>query len=97
MFDTHTPILYNKYKFQSLQSIDWSIPYGYGIKSLYANSNNIEGILMKDGKLFASETKKERIFRKISELPCFSTSPIIPMAQREIIQSLYEKKSIFEK
>ena len=97
MFDTHTPIIYNKYRFTDLKKIDWSKMYGYGIKSLYANSNNIEGTLMKDGKLFPSENNRERILHKLSGLPCFSTSPIIPMPQREIIQSLYQEKSMFEK
>jgi len=97
MFDTHTPILYNKHEFLKLNSIDWGKMYGYGIKSLYANSLKIEGTFEKDGKLFPSEENANRIKGKIYGLPCFSTSPVVPPTQRQIITDLYPNKSRWEK
>lgn len=96
MFDTHTPILYNKHEFLKLKNIDWNKMYGYCIKSLYANTLQIQGILRKDGKMFSSETNTQRIMSKIHGLPCFSTSPVIPAEQQSIIKGIYTKKSKWE-
>jgi hypothetical protein len=51
-FDVHFPIVYNKKKFQYLQhAYDWTIPYGYVIKSLYSNTWQIQGDHYDDIKL----------------------------------------------
>jgi|688.fasta_scaffold88607_1 hypothetical protein len=100
MFDTHCPIVYNRWRFGALQKADWDIPHGYGIKSLYANMNHIEGIYQPDNKIFSSEDNHKRIMGKINRYPFFSTDFISPphqKAQREIIQSIYSKKSKYEK
>lgn len=96
MFDTHCPIIYNKFQFELLDMVDWSKPHGYGIKSLYANTTRISGSHYPDGKLFPSEVNKARIEAKIANRPYFSTSPIVPFAQQEIIMNLFPEKSRFE-
>lgn len=97
MFDTHCPIIYNKFQFSLLDRVDWSKPHGYGIKSLYANTAQISGSIYPDGKLFPSEQNKARIEEKLANRMYFSTSPIIPFVQQEIIKTLFPNKSRFEK
>lgn len=56
-FDAHCPILYNKERFLSvMEQYDWSINYGYGIKSLYANTEGIIGGYIQDLKISTSLT-----------------------------------------
>jgi len=97
MFDTHCPIIYNKFQFSLLDRVDWSKPHGYGIKSLYANTAKISGSLYPDGKLFPSDQNKARIEDKLAKRMYFSTSPIVPPIQQEIIKKLFPNKSRFEK
>lgn len=48
-FDVHYPIIYNKAKFVSIMdAYDWNLPYGYVIKSLYANCMQLEGTPLED-------------------------------------------------
>lgn len=38
-YDVHTPIIYNRHNFLQLRHLyNWAVPYGYVIKSLYANT-----------------------------------------------------------
>jgi hypothetical protein len=97
MFDTHTPIIYNKFQFKKLSKLNWDTPYGYGIKSLYANINRIHGTLCKDGKLFPSETSDTSILKRVLDKPCFSTSSYVPIQQQAFIESLYTEKSKYER
>lgn len=97
MFDTHTPIMYNKILFYKLSKINWDVPYGYGVKSLYANMNRIDGVFCKDGKLFPSEIKSESIVKRITDKPCFSTSSYVPDSQKEFIEKMYPNKSRYER
>lgn len=97
MFDTHCPILYNKYRFMLLNRVDWAKPYGYGIKSLYANINRIEGQYHPDNKIFPSEQNTKRLIEKIQSAPYFSTSSLVPQPQKEIIMNLYPSPSPYEK
>lgn len=97
MFDTHTPIIYNKTAFlNTVSKVDWSKPFGYGIKSLYSNMNDIKGEYMKDAKLFCSETNTKHLQEKIKGKPCFSTSSFVMQEHRDIIQSLYPIPSQWE-
>lgn len=50
-FDVHSPIRYNKTLFDKVTKFNWSREYGYCIKSLYCNSNNIEGAECEDLKI----------------------------------------------
>lgn len=97
MFDTHTPIIYNKILFYKLSKINWDVPFGYGIKSLYANMNRIEGVFCKDGKMFPSEISETSIIKKITNKPCFSTSSYVPDEQKVFIENMYPNKSKYER
>lgn len=97
MYDTHTPIMYNKQAFvNSVSQADWNVPFGYGIKSLYGNMNDVGGLMMPDAKLFSSETNHDYMMKKISNKPCFSTSPYIPAQQKELIEKFFPNKSKWE-
>ncbi len=96
MFDTHCPIIYNKEKFSKLQQVDWNVPNGYGIKSLYANINEIEGSYYPDRKLSHSDENEYNLLQKLKNVLYFSTPPLIPAAQKLIISQLYPKKSKYE-
>jgi hypothetical protein len=97
MFDTHTPIIYNKEKFyNTVEKADWNKPFGFGIKSLYANMNDISGTYMPDAKLFSSETDINYLKKKVQGKPCFSTSSYVVDSHRELITSLYPEKSRWE-
>lgn len=52
MYDIHCPIVYNKYKFQLVMEMyDWTLPYGYVIKSLYCNTLGIKPTHYHDLKI----------------------------------------------
>lgn len=51
-FDIHTPIIYNRDKFDyAFRNAKFDEAFGYGIKSIYCNMNDIEGEYMEDCKL----------------------------------------------
>lgn len=75
-FDTHFPIVYNKKKFIDTfvcNNVDWDKPFGYVIKSLYCNLNDIEGEFGGDCKIH-HKMKYEDIVSKIGDRSFFSTS-----------------------
>jgi len=75
-FDTHFPIVYNKKKFFDTfvcKSLNWDIPFGYVIKSIYCNMNGIEGEFGGDCKVQEKLTY-EQIKAKVNGRSFFSTS-----------------------
>ena len=76
---------------------NWNVPFGYGIKSLYGNINELQGTYMTDAKIFATENKRENLLKKLNGKPCFSTSSYVINEQRDLIQSLYPNKSRWER
>lgn len=59
-FDTHTPIVYNRDKFyKAFENVKFDEAFGYGIKSIYANMNDIKGEFMEDCKLRTKLTLQE--------------------------------------
>ena len=59
-FDIHCPIIYNKSDFiESFGGIDWTNPWGYGIKSIYAGVNKKQGVYMTDCKIIKDHTVEE--------------------------------------
>lgn len=59
-FDVHCPIRYNKEKFiEIMPAYDWTIPYGYVVKSLYANSLGIKGRPFLELKISSAITLDE--------------------------------------
>jgi hypothetical protein len=70
-FDVHIPMRMNKENFLKLQQYDWRVPYGYTAKSLYANSNGIEGEFMCDCKI-SQGLSTEEINSRVSDRFVFS-------------------------
>lgn len=50
-YDVHCPFVVSKAGFKKLAKLDWNKPYGYGIKTMYAHMNKIDGELCTDLKL----------------------------------------------
>lgn len=51
-YDTHCPIVYNKAMFkEAMSKCNWSRPYGYVIKSMYANYHGLKGTYYMDCKI----------------------------------------------
>jgi hypothetical protein len=74
-FDIHTPIIYNKKLFNEVMAeYDWSIPYGYAIKSLYANTLNLPGEQIGDMKI-SRPYAVPKIKRLLEDRTFFSVSP----------------------
>lgn len=86
-FDIHTPILYRKQEFiDIITKLDWTIRHGFVIKSLYANSLNIEGTYLKDCK-----------HNYPYDTPIYSTFPKVPPNIQKFLLEKFPKPSIFEK
>lgn len=99
-FDTHFPIVYNKKKFIDTfvcNDIDFDRPFGYVIKSIYANMNYIEGEFGGDCKIQRAMNYEE-IKSKIKDKKFFSTSDgsINPDMVR-FLDELYPVPSRFER
>ena len=76
-FDVHFPIEYNRNDFLcTFVNTDWNKKYGYVIKSMYCNSQNIEGERVIDMKLGGTEAFKSvsEIERLLDGRTFFSTS-----------------------
>lgn len=59
-FDAHCPVIYDKADFKAaMEMYDWSVNYGYVIKSLYCNTYGIDGVYIKDLKIKASITQAQ--------------------------------------
>lgn len=64
-FDIHVPIIYNKKMFLSAMSqYNWKKKSAYIIKSLYCNTNNINGELLQDCLIGYSCESKEQIYKE---------------------------------
>ncbi|MGN6438404.1 MAG: hypothetical protein ACTHMM_17810 [Agriterribacter sp.] len=96
-FDVHTPIIYNKRAFISAVSIaDWDVYYGYGIKSLYANSLKIAGEQTSDCKVDSAKTRTE-IVHRINDRPFFSIGDnALNDDMKSLLEDLYPVPSSWE-
>lgn len=96
-YDTHCPIIYNKQKFlATFDPIDFDIPFGYGIKSMYANLNDVNGEYMPDCKFTGKNTKEEVKERCIGRhiISCNETS--LRHGLGEYLKEILPHKSTFE-
>jgi hypothetical protein len=50
-YDIHTPILMNRDFTEVISKYDYTIPFGYCIKSLYANTKGVKGTLLNGEKI----------------------------------------------
>jgi len=86
-FDVHYPMLINKDKFLKTVSVaDWS-GFGNLIKSLYANSCDIEGVRITDCKSHN---------RPLESWKCFSTMPNLSDGVKDYLLRKFPEKTIFE-
>lgn len=61
-FDTHAPMLFNKQKFLRTMNVKlWDKMYGYCLKTLYCNNNNIPGSYYPDLKIDDKDLSVEEI------------------------------------
>lgn len=99
-FDSHCPIVYNKKNFLSTfdnDCIDFNIPFGYGIKTIYSLCNRVNGVYMTDCK-FQSEVDLESFKRKSEGRHIISHNEIaMKRGLGLILESLFPKKSSYEK
>lgn len=58
-YDLHCPAIMTKSGAQLLKTLDWSVPYGYCIKTAYAVLNHVEGEFYTDLKLKAKYSYEE--------------------------------------
>lgn len=98
-FDIHVPIVYNKYKFMDVVgSYDWTVQWGYAIKSLYCNSLLIKGELLRDLKIKSQDHSFADLTALTDGRPCFSINDNSLVSQmREFIHSHYPEKYQYEK
>lgn len=97
-YDTHCPILFNKEKFmRSVALADWSVWYGYCLKTLYCVLNGIEGEYAEDMKI-RMPLEYHEIIRLISGRKWFSIGDrcFVPNGMKEVLQDLYTVKSNYE-
>lgn len=96
-YDTHLPIIYNKILFPAAMSLyDWSIPFGYVVKSLYANTVGLKGTHILDCKLNKRRVKDETA-RIIKKRPAFSIGDGgLNENLKALIHELYPNPSKYE-
>lgn len=96
-FDIHTPIIYEKDRINKIAEIfDWSIPFGYCIKSLYCNYFEIEGEYIEDCKLKKSGDLVG-MKRQIANHWVFSCGDTAFPTMAALLKELYHDKSRYEK
>lgn len=99
-YDTHFPILYNKEKFSRTfvhSDLNWDQPYGYTIKSIYANMLEVNGEYGGDCKIQMAMTYEE-IVKKIGDKTFFSTSDGCMNADMiKYLEENYPNKSQYER
>lgn len=99
-FEVHCPIIYERDKFLALtdkfNTLRKQYPNFVGVRSLYANNYNIEGVFSEDVKLGGKHMANKE--EKMNRLDCFSIADeVIKMGMDKILQEKFPKKSKFEK
>lgn len=97
-FDTHTPIIYNKKKFiEVMTKFNWDQKVSYVVKSMYANSLQIEGVREVDCKINSQLTEQE-IKEVIKDRKVFSMgNGAIGFRMLSVLNDLYPKASKYER
>lgn len=94
-FDIHYPMYYHKEWFEkAMIGYDWTIPGGYVIKSLYANTMKIKGTPRQDRKIYCSHSRNE-ITQIMKATDLFSTD-LVTRTMGLILMEKYPEKSSYE-
>ena len=96
-FDTHKPIIYNKEKMKEVvHQYDWSVAFGYIMRSLYCNTLLIEGEYKLDNKL-VRPMRIEGWKEMIVGIDCFSIDDrAVDFTFKDFIEKMFPNKSGFE-
>ncbi len=97
-FDSHCPILYDAERFMKVMpTYDWSNPLAFTIKSLYANTVGIEGVLERDGKFAFIPTNQQMLVDYTKDRKFFSSADhSINLDFATFLETLYPEKSPWE-
>lgn len=90
-YDGHAPITMRRDILYRIRAVKWDLPYGYCMKSLYAQVAGIKGVQYPDMKLRAPFLAKDIKGRK-----WFSTADGVVDKMVPLMDKLYKKKSIYE-
>lgn len=98
-FDTHCPILYNKWRFLSVMpQYDWTNTYGFTVKSMYCNTLRIQGTLEQDGKFNFIPLDQEQMINYTKDRKFFSIGDhAINHELAKFMGHLYPQTSRWEK
>lgn len=96
-FDIHCPIIYNKKKYaDTMSKYHWGIPRGYVIKSLYANTLQIEGEVLADAKI-RTHLNPEQIEAMFATYPFVSVGDDgLNSYMKDTLEKLFPEKSVYE-
>lgn len=95
-FDVHTPIVYNKRLFQLLSCYDWSVKFGYCIKTAYCARAGVAGKPYQDLKIKDPLTT-DQIKELIKGRDCFSVdNQAREGGLLQVLNELYPTKSRYE-
>lgn len=95
-FDVHCPIVYNKDKFKKLNSVNWDAEWGYVIKSLYGNINELKGVFTEDVKCGSIGQSKDFIRGRIFGKKFMSLTHFVNSDMRDLLEEMFPEKSKFE-
>lgn len=96
-YDVHSPHLVSVTGFKKLLKLNWNIPNGYGIKTAYANLNNVGTTLEVVDCKIAGGFVTTWIEEKISDKKFFSISDTaLTPTMRGVLNKLYPNKSKWE-
>lgn len=95
-FDVHTPLIYSKGEFvRVMNSYDWSVPFGYVVKSLYCNTLKVPAIYRQDCKIDIELGARE-IMQLIKNRSIFSIGDRALEGAKRLLPELYPEPSRWE-
>jgi hypothetical protein len=95
-WDVHCPIVYNKQFIRTLSRLDWSIKFGYCIKTMYCEKFVKHGVGAEDLKINES-LPASRIRQMLTGRPWFSIGDkAFNGGIKAALQELYPRKSKYE-
>lgn len=95
-FDVHCPMLMTAEGLKKLETLDWTKPYGYGVKTAYCYLNGIGGEMFTDMKIKGPMLKQD-ILSMITGRQVFSTGSGAYTGEIErALKSLFPRPSKFE-